>query len=136
MITHYVINPTVSLDSALLDATSLVVPKRVFTSTSNGFSTGTPQTSAVTTIALCNTGPGDLEDELVDQVIVNIYLVRQGKTFQPGDLIVSNLIVPAGETVFFSEERLILDPGDQIWIGAESTAIDPLIAVTVSSLPV
>jgi hypothetical protein len=133
MITHYVIDPTSSTDSALLDATSVVVPKRVFTSTSNGFSTGTPQTSAVTTIALCNTGAADLTDETVDQVIVNIYLVRQGKSFAPGDLVVSNLIVPAGETVFFSEERLILNSGDQIWIGSSASS---LIAVTVSSLPV
>jgi len=133
MITHYVIDPTSSTDSALLDATSVVVPKRVFTSTSNGFSTGTPQTSAVTTIALCNTGAADLTDETVDQVIVNIYLVRQGKSFAPGDLVVSNLIVPAGETVFFSEERLILNSGDQIWIGSSASG---LIAVTVSSLPV
>jgi hypothetical protein len=133
MITHYVIDPTSNTESALLDATSVVVPKRVFTSTSNGFVTGTPQTSAVTTIALCNTGAGDLTDETVDQVIVNIYLVRQGKSFAPGDLVVSGLIVPAGETVFFSEERLILNSGDQIWIG--SSASD-LIAVTVSSLPV
>lgn len=133
MITHYVINPTVSTDSALLDATSVEVPKIIFTSTSNGYSTGTSQTSAVTTIALCNTGTPDLEDELVNQVIVNIYLIRQGKTFSPGDLIVSNLIVPAGETVFFSEERLILDAGDRILVG---TSAANLLAVTVSSLPV
>jgi len=133
MITHYVINPSASTDTALLDSTSIVVPKRVFTSTSTGFATGTPQTSAVTTIALCNTGTPDLSDETVNQVIVNIYLVRQGKAFGPGDLVVSGLTVPAGETIFFSEERLILDSGDQIWIG--SSAAD-LLAVTVSSLPV
>jgi hypothetical protein len=46
---------------------------------------------------------------------------------------VSSLTVPAGETVFFSDERIVLDAGDEIYIGASSSS---LICATVSSLPV
>jgi hypothetical protein len=133
MITHYRTNG----QSSLIDSTSITSPVLVFTSTTTGRPVGdggaSAQRNAITTIALCNTGAADLEDETVNSVVTNIYIVRQGQTYQPGDLIVSNLIIPAGETVFFSEERLVLDPGDQLWIGTSSS---DLIAVTVSSLPV
>jgi hypothetical protein len=41
--------------------------------------------------------------------------------------------VPAGETVFFNDERIILDSCDEIYVG---TSAANLLAVTVSSLPV
>jgi hypothetical protein len=66
-------------------------------------------------------------------VIVNIYLVKNGQSYSPGNLIVSNLTVPAGETVFFSEERIVLDAGDQIWVG---TSAAERLSVTISTLPV
>ena len=46
---------------------------------------------------------------------------------------VNTLIVPAGETVFFSDEKIILDSGDEIWVG---TSVASLITVTVSSMQV
>jgi hypothetical protein len=66
-------------------------------------------------------------------VVVNIYIVRSGKTFDAGNLIVSNLTVPAGETVFFSEERIVLESGDQIWLG---TSASGRLSATVSVLAV
>jgi hypothetical protein len=48
-------------------------------------------------------------------------------------LFVSNLTVPAGETVFFADERFVLDGGDEVWVGTSSAA---KLAVTISSLPV
>jgi len=59
--------------------------------------------------------------------------VRSGKSYTAGNLIVSNLIVPAGETVFFSEERIVLESGDEIWIGTSAAS---LLSATVSSLAV
>lgn len=136
MITNYQISGTLSL----LDSTDPTSDaKAVFYSTTTGLSGGTGQTSAVTTIALCNTAEGDttLVDETVDQVIVSIYLVKHGQTAVPANRIVSNLIVPAGETVFFNDERLILDGSgaqmDSIWVGCDSSG---KLAVTVSTLPV
>jgi len=41
--------------------------------------------------------------------------------------------VPAGETVFFSDEKIILDGGDEVHVKADDAN---LVTVTVSSLPV
>jgi hypothetical protein len=109
--------------------------KLVFVSTTTGKASGTPNKNAITTIALCNTGTGDpdLTDETVDQVIVSIFIVKATKAYGVGNRVVSNLIIPAGETVFFNDERIILDESDEIWVG---TSAPSLLAVTISSLPV
>lgn len=121
---------------SLIDSTSVSVPVKVFTSST----TGGPiaggvigRENAVTTIALCNTLAPDAADETVNSVTVNIYVVRSGLSYGPGNLVVSSLVVPAGETVFFSEERMVLASGDQIWIGTSAAA---RLAVTVSLLAV
>lgn len=121
---------------SLIDSTSVSVPVKVFTSST----TGGPiaggvigRENAVTTIALCNTLAPDAADETVNSVTVNIYVVRSGLSYGPGNLVVSSLVVPAGETVFFSEERMVLASGDQIWIGTSAAS---RLAVTVSLLAV
>jgi hypothetical protein len=121
---------------SLIDSTSITVPVRVFTSST----TGGPiaggvigRENAVTTIALCNTAAPDPADETTNSVTVNIYVVRSGLSFGAGNLVVSSLVVPAGETVFFSEERMVLASGDQIWIGTSAAA---RLAATVSVLAV
>lgn len=121
---------------ALIDSTSVSVPVKVFTSSTTGgpISGGvTGQTNAVTTIAFCNTAAPNSTDETINAVNLNIYVVRNGKTATAGNLIVSNLTVPAGETVFFSEERIVLDSGDEIWVG---TSASGRLSVTVSTLAV
>ena len=105
----------------------------IFVSTTNGASGGTGQVNAITTIALCNIGDVTLTDETANAVTVNIWFARAGIGNQNYNRIVSNLIIPAGETVFFSEERIVLDANDTIYVGAD---VADLIAVTVSSLPV
>jgi hypothetical protein len=121
---------------SLVDSTSVTVPVRVFTSST----TGGPiaggvigRENAVTTIALCNTLAPDAADETANSVTVNIYVVRSGLSYGAGNLVVSSLVVPAGETVFFSEERIVLASGDQLWIGTSAAS---RLAVTVSSLAV
>jgi hypothetical protein len=121
---------------ALIDSTSVSVPVLAFTSSTTGGPIGgavTGQVNAVTTMVLCNTGTPNLNNETVNQVTVNIYLVKSGKTYGAGNLIVSNLLIPAGETVFFSDEKIILDSGDEIWIGTSAAS---LLSVSVSTLPV
>ena len=121
---------------SLIDSTNVTTPVKVFTSST----TGGPiaggvigRENAVTTIALCNTALPDPADETTNSVTVNIYIVRSGLSYTPANLVVSNLVVPAGETVFFSEERLVLASGDQIWIGTSAAA---RLAATVSVLAV
>lgn len=121
---------------ALVDSTAVLVPVKVFTSTTTGAAISgivTGQVNAVTTIALCNTGAPTITDETVNSVSINIHVVRSGKSYVPGNLIVSNLVIPAGETVFLNDERVVLDNGDEIWIG---TSVAGLLSVTVSALPV
>lgn len=121
---------------SLIDSTSVTVPVKVFTSSTTGGPIAggvTGQENAVTTIALCNTAAPSSSDETTNSVTVNIYLVRNGLSYGSGNLVVSNLVVPAGETVFFSEERLVLASGDAIWIGTSAASI---LAVTVSTLAV
>ena len=121
---------------SLVDSTSVTVPVKVFTSSTTGgpISGGvTGRTNAVTTIALCNTAAASTADETTNAVTVNIYIVRSGKSYGNGNMIVSGLTVPAGETVFFSEERMVLDSGDEIWVGTSSAS---KLSVTVSALAV
>jgi hypothetical protein len=121
---------------SLIDSTSVTVPVKVFTSSTTGGPIAggvTGQTNAVTTIAFCNTAAPSASDETTNAVTVNIYIVRSGKSYGNGNLIVSNLTVPAGETVFFSEERIVLASGDEIWVGTSAAS---RLSVTISTLPV
>jgi hypothetical protein len=119
------------ITSTLVNSSSVTVPVKVFKSTNTGATGGTPITSAVTTIMLCNTSAITITDETVNSVNVNVYLVKAGGSYATSNMVVNTLIVPAGETVFFSEERIVLDPNDEIWVG---TSTADAIAVTVSSL--
>jgi hypothetical protein len=126
------------INSTVVASGTITSPTLVFTSTTTGAPLGglvTGQTSAITTIILCNVLAPNLTDETINSANVNIYLVSptKGTTVGTGTLVVSNLTVPAGETVFFSEERVVLDSGDQIWIGSNNASA---ITATVSSLPV
>lgn len=120
----------------LIDSIAVDEPVKVFTSSTTGGPVAgsvTGRVNAITTIAFCNTATPDSADETVNSVDVNIYLVRSGKTPTEGNLIVSNLTIPAGETVFFAEERIVLESGDQIWVGTSSAS---KLSVTVSALAV
>ena len=121
---------------SLIDSTNVTTPVKVFTSSTTGGPTGggvVGRENAVTTIVLCNTATPDPANETADSVTVSIYVVRSGLSYGPANLVVSSLVVPAGETVFFSEERMVLASGDQIWVGTSSAA---KLAVTVSVLAV
>lgn len=123
-------------------------PTIVFTSTTTGGSVGSAipgggvasaQDNAITNIVICNTGAPNLTDETINAASITIHVVNTIDN-SPTDTntIVKNLIVPAGETVFFSDDRIVLrgdsDYGtDLIYV----TASQPnLISVTVSALPV
>ena len=102
--------------------------------------------NVITTIALCNTGAPDLADETVNSIDVNVYLVSpngtyaDNRTINVGSLIVSKLTVPAGETVFLSEERIVLSNTDYVAVGYSpstgASTVSNLLTVTVSTLPV
>lgn len=120
----------------IIPGTTITSPTTVYTSSG---------TNAVTTIILCNTGTPSLTDESSNSIDVNIYLVSPNGTSDntttgTGSLVVSKLTVPAGETVFFSEERIVLTDGDLVRVGYQmsngASAVSNLLTVTVSTLAV
>lgn len=109
---------------------------QVFTASTTGANIGggvTAQNRAVTNIILCNTGAVTITDESINRTTVDVFLVNSGDIPSAANQIVSNVTIPAGETVFFSDEKIILDGGDEIHVKANDAN---LITVTVSSLPV
>jgi hypothetical protein len=124
----------------LTDTSSTIV----FTSTTTGAPVGgavTATNTAITNIIICNTGTGSPTDEIVDQAKVTINLCNKdvGLSASATNTIVSNLIVPAGETIFFSDERIVLS-GDATLGSADIIRVTSnasnLISVTVSALEV
>lgn len=96
----------------------------VFTSTGN---------TAITTIIACNTGEPNLTDETVNASNLTLYFVPNLGSATDATTVVKNLTIPAGETVFFSDEKVILSNGDSI--RAEASAGN-LLTITVSTLSV
>jgi len=122
--------------SKQITSTDVAVAELAFTSTTTGDPIGgavTGQENAITTMILCNTGTPDIADESVNTVNVSVYLVKNGDTYGADNTIVSNLTVPAGETVFFSDEKIVLSAGDEVYVGTSAAS---LITFTVSVLAV
>jgi len=61
---------------------------------------------AITTIIVCNTDTSNL--------VLNLYAVASGNSAGTGTQIVNALTVPAGDTVSFDQEKMVLATGDQI----------------------
>jgi hypothetical protein len=121
----------------IVAGTTMTAPTTVYTSSGN---------NAVTCISICNTGTISLTDETSQSVDINIYIVSPSgggdniNTTGSNSLIVKQLTVPAGETVFFNDEKFVLANTDYIAVGYQmSNAASPvtnLLNVTVSTLPV
>ncbi len=116
--------------------TTMTSPTTVYTSSGN---------NAVTCIAVCNVGTISLTDETSQSVDVNIYIVSpsgggDNTTTSTSALIVKQLTIPAGETVFFNDEKFVLANTDYIAVGYQMSggagAVNNLVTVTVSTLPV
>jgi hypothetical protein len=116
----------------IIAGTTMTIPTPVYTSSGN---------NAVTCIAICNTGTISLTDETSQSVDINVYIVSPNGGGDNNEitggtaksLVVKQLTIPAGETVFFSEERMVLAAGDKIYVGANTAS---KIISTVSALPV
>lgn len=89
--------------------------------------------NAITLVVVCNTGTPDPNDELVNSSLLQLNLVKSGALPTDNNVIVKNLLVPPGETIFFSEERIVLDEGDAL-TGVASSA--NLLSITVSTIGV
>ncbi len=110
---------------------STIANTTVYTSSGN---------NAITTIIACNTiSPSlNLTDEVTNSCNLTLYLVPNpavvpGATANDTTTIVKELNIPAGETVFFSDEKVILSNGDTV---VATASVANRLSITVSSLPV
>jgi hypothetical protein len=93
--------------------------------------------SAITTMIFCNVLAPDTTppiDDTTNETYINVYVVKSGQSASNTvNAIIKNLRVPAGETVFFDTERLVLGSGDSI----QAQALDSnAVVATISILPV
>lgn len=70
--------------------------------------------NAITTMVFCNTATPDPADESVRAIALQVHVIKATKTKSFSNTIIKNLIVPAGETLFFDTERVVLDNGDSV----------------------
>ncbi len=80
--------------------------------------------NAITTVIVCNTGGTDRE--------LTLYAVPSGGSAGTTSMIVNALNVPAGDTVSFDQEKMVLGNGDALVAVASDTGL----SATVSTLPV
>jgi len=79
---------------------------------------------AITTVIVCNTGSTDLT--------VTLYAVPNTGSAGNGTMIVNQLNVPAGDTVSFDQEKMVLGTGDELKAICSATGL----TATVSTLAV
>lgn len=79
---------------------------------------------AITTVIICNTTGGDLP--------LTLYAVASGGSAGTGTMIVNTLNVPAGDTVSFDQEKMVLSTGDALIAASSGTGL----TATVSTLAV
>lgn len=87
-------------------------------------------TNAITTVIVCNTAT---PDPVVGLTYLTLHAVANGDSVGSTNMIVNQLPVPAGETVSFDAEKMVLSNGDRLVAYSASPAN---LAVTVSTLPV
>jgi len=90
-------------------------------------------TNAITSLIVCNSATYNPASPTDGLTYLSLWAVASGDAKGNVNMIVNALPIPAGETVSFDSEKLVLDDGDMII--ANSTSPTNLSA-TVSSLPV
>jgi hypothetical protein len=76
---------------------------------------------AITTIIVCNTTAGDLP--------LTLYAVASGNSIGAGTMIVNALTVPAGDTVSFDQEKIVLTTGDALSAISSGTGLTATVSV-------
>jgi hypothetical protein len=88
---------------------------------------------AVTTILFCNTAlPADIYSDDGDTYL-DLHLCKNGAAAGPGNQVLNNIPIPAGETFSFDTEKIILEAGDVV---KAATTSPTNITATVSYIEV
>jgi hypothetical protein len=88
---------------------------------------------AITTLIFCNTSTYVPATPTLNQSLLYVYAVPSGGTAGASNIIVNGLPVPAGETVSFDQEKMVLGTGDSLVAKTDSLSN---ITATVSILAV
>lgn len=93
--------------------------------------------SAITTMIFCNVATPDTSapiDDTTNETFITVYLVKSGQSANNlVNAVIKDLRIPAGETIFFDTERVVLSSGDSIQASAND---NNRVVATVSVLPV
>jgi hypothetical protein len=89
--------------------------------------------NAITTIIVCNKIVFDAANPLTGLTALYLHAVPSGGSVTDTNLIVNGLPIPAGETVSFDQEKMVLANGDMLIARSDSPAN---LVVTVSTLAV
>jgi hypothetical protein len=100
---------------AIVNTAILATNTTLYTSSGN---------NAITTVIICNTGVADRT--------LTLHAVPNGGSAGTVNMIVNTLIVPAGDTVSFDQEKMVLSNGDSLVAVGSGTGL----SATVSTLPV
>lgn len=84
------------------------------------------------TMIFCNIIPADPYNEDNNMAYLDLHLVKAGDPLSSTNMIVNALPVPAGETVFFDTERIVLEAGDAVMASLSSGGVSEQIACTIS----
>jgi hypothetical protein len=100
---------------AIVNTAILASSTTIYTSSGN---------NAITTVIICNTGANDRA--------LTLHAVPNGGSVSTVNMIVNTLTVPAGDTVSFDQEKMVLSNGDSLIAVGSDTGL----SATVSTLPV
>lgn len=89
--------------------------------------------NAITTMIFCNTSAYNPASPTANTSLLSVYAVPSGGSVGDGTMIVNKLPMPAGETVSFDQEKIVLANGD--FIVAKTDSLSNITA-TVSTLAV
>ena len=93
--------------------------------------------NAITTVIVCNTSTYNPSNPTANQSLFYLYAVPSdtGSVGTPSNnnIIVNGLPIPAGETVSFDQEKMVLADFDSLWAKTDSASN---LVVTVSTLAV
>ena len=89
---------------------------------------------AITTIMVCNTHiPNPLHEE-DGLATFDLHICKSGQAIGDQNMVVNNLVLPAGETFTFDTEKIVIDAGD--YVAIDSTSPLNTLTATISYLEV
>lgn len=88
--------------------------------------------NAITTMIFCNTVAFNSATPTANQSLLTVYAVPSGQSASTSNMIINQLPIPAGETVSFDQEKMVLENGDKIIAISNNTNL----TATISTLAV